>query len=122
ATNQSHVVLLAGLAGAIASALSMGSGAYLATKSEGEVHRAEYNRERTEVLEHPDEEIEELELFYQLKGLNEDDAKLVARRLAEDPGQLVRALAQEALGISGERTPSTVMSALTSSVATLFAT
>jgi vacuolar iron transporter family protein len=56
--------LLAGLAGAIASALSMGSGAYLATKSEGEVHRAEMARERREVEERPEEEIEELELFY----------------------------------------------------------
>jgi predicted membrane protein (TIGR00267 family) len=119
-TNQSHFVLLAGLAGAIASALSMGSGAYLATKSEGEIHRAELARERAEVIEHPEEEIEELELFYQLKGLTEEDAKLVVSRLAEDPEQLLHALAQEELGIAEERIPSPVLSAVSASISTFF--
>jgi vacuolar iron transporter family protein len=42
----SHFVLIAGLAGMVASALSMGSGAYLATKSEREIFEAEFARER----------------------------------------------------------------------------
>ena len=49
ATGGSEAVLIAGLAGTIASALSMGSGAYLATKSEREVYEAEIERERREI-------------------------------------------------------------------------
>ncbi len=64
--NQQHYVLISGLAGMLASALSMGAGAYLAVKSEGEVYEAEIAREKAEVEENPEEEIEEMSLFYQL--------------------------------------------------------
>ncbi|HEX7588105.1 MAG TPA: VIT1/CCC1 transporter family protein, partial [Anaerolineae bacterium] len=57
-------VLISGIAAAIASALSMGSGAYLATKSEVEVYEAEMKRERMEIETDPDQEREEMELFY----------------------------------------------------------
>ena len=117
-TNSSHVVLLAGLAGAIASALSMGSGAYLATKSEGEIHQAELKRERREVEQYPEEEIEELELFYQLKGLSDEEAKMVVGRIATDHEKLVEALAQEELGLSEDRKPNPLLSAGSASVST----
>ena len=52
----------------LASTLSMGAGAYLAAKSEAEVYEAEISRERAEVEENPEEEIEEMSLFYQLQG------------------------------------------------------
>src|SRR3954451_19196650 len=67
-TGGSEVVLAAGLAGTLASALSMGAGAYLASKSEREVYESEVARERAEIEEDPHEELLELELFYQLKG------------------------------------------------------
>src|SRR5882672_10734630 len=67
-TGGSQVVLAAGLAGTLASALSMGAGAYLSSKSEREVYEAEVAREKTEIEEDPNEELLELELFYQLKG------------------------------------------------------
>ena len=67
-TGGSEVVLAAGLAGTVASALSMGAGAYLSSKSEREVYESEVARERTEIEEDPHEEMLELELFYQLKG------------------------------------------------------
>jgi VIT1/CCC1 family predicted Fe2+/Mn2+ transporter/rubrerythrin len=117
--DSSHFVLIAGLAGALASALSMGSGAYLATKSEGEVHHAEMAKERNEVMEHPDEEMEELELFYQLKGLSAEESKSLVGRLANDPEQLAAALYQEELGISEEKMPNPVMSAVSASISTL---
>ena len=69
ATGGSHLVLTAGLFGAIGSALSMATGAYLAERSVTEVAAANLAREREEVLAHPEEEKEELSLFYQLKGL-----------------------------------------------------
>ena len=71
ATGGSSSVLTAGLAGAIASALSMATGAFLAERSEAEVAAANVERERQEIAEHPEEEKEELSLFYQLKGIDE---------------------------------------------------
>jgi vacuolar iron transporter family protein len=59
-------VLVSGLAGMLASALSMGSGAFLATKSKREVFEAEIQCEKREIEEDPEEEQEELALFYQL--------------------------------------------------------
>jgi VIT1/CCC1 family predicted Fe2+/Mn2+ transporter/rubrerythrin len=97
ATGGGKLVLIAGLAGAIASAVSMGSGAYLAARSEAELYYAQIDPERREVLEDPDEERQELELFYQLKGLSEGEAKLVADRVAEDPDALLAAMISEEL-------------------------
>jgi VIT1/CCC1 family predicted Fe2+/Mn2+ transporter/rubrerythrin len=97
ATNGGHLVLIAGLAGAIASAVSMGSGAFLAARSEAELYYAQIDPERREVLEDPEEERKELELFYQLKGLSESEAKLVADRVSQDPDALLAAMISEEL-------------------------
>ncbi|HET8845475.1 MAG TPA: VIT1/CCC1 transporter family protein [Ktedonobacteraceae bacterium] len=114
----SHVVLISGLAGMLASALSMGSGAYLATKSEREVYEAEINRERGEIQEDPEEEREELSLMYQLKGFNEEEANLLASRLAERPEQFLRTMAHEELGLSEESFPNPWVSALSAMLST----
>ena len=96
----SAFVLLSGFASMIASALSMGSGAYLATKSEKEVHEAELEKERREIADHPEEEMQELSLFYQLKGFTEAEADAMARRMAENPAEMLKTLAHEELGLS----------------------
>src|SRR6266851_956596 len=98
--NQQHYVLISGLAGMLASSLSMGAGAYLAVKSEREVYEAEIAREKAEVEENPEEEIEEMALFYQLQGFNADESQKMAERLAEQPDQMVQAMAQSELGLS----------------------
>jgi VIT1/CCC1 family predicted Fe2+/Mn2+ transporter/rubrerythrin len=95
-------VLLAGLAGMIASALSMGSGAYLAAKSEREIYEAEVDRERQAIQMNPSEARELLSLYYQVKGLPEDDAEHVVDHLADDPELMLRALASERLNTSEE--------------------
>jgi VIT1/CCC1 family predicted Fe2+/Mn2+ transporter/rubrerythrin len=114
----SHVVLISGLAGMLASALSMGSGAYLATKSEREVYEAEIGRERGEIEEDPAEEREELSLMYQLKGFSEQEADLLASRLSEQPEQFLRTMAHEELGLSEESFPNPWTSALSAMVST----
>ncbi|MEI8315562.1 MAG: VIT1/CCC1 transporter family protein [Verrucomicrobiota bacterium] len=98
-------VLLAGVTTAIASALSMGSGAYLATKSEREVYEAEIERERREIAEHPQEELEEMELFYQLKGFSQAESKKMAAKLAEQPEHFLKTLTHEELGLSERSFP-----------------
>jgi vacuolar iron transporter family protein len=104
-SNQQHYILIAGLAGTIASTLSMGAGAYLAAKSEAEVYEAEISRERAEVEENPEEEIEEMSLFYQLQGFSPEESQKMAERLAQQPEQFVQAMAQSELGLSEHRFP-----------------
>ncbi len=98
--NQQHYILISGLAGMLASSLSMGAGAYLAVKSEREVYEAEIAREKEEVEENPEEEIEEMSLFYQLQGFTPEEAQRMAERLGEQPEQMVQAMAQSELGLS----------------------
>jgi len=119
ATNvKAEFVLIAGITTAIASALSMGSGAYLATKSEREVYTAEIERERREIAEHPQEEVEEMELFYQLKGFSVDESKKMASKLAEKPEHLLKTLAHEELGLSERSFPNPWRSAISAAVST----
>jgi VIT1/CCC1 family predicted Fe2+/Mn2+ transporter/rubrerythrin len=113
-----HAIVVAGMAGMIASALSMGSSAYLAVKSEREVHEAELGREREELNEHPEEEMEEMALFYQLQGFDEDMSRQMAGKIAEDPERMLRALAQSELGLSEENLPSPWVSAFSASLST----
>ena len=116
--NQQHFVLISGLAGMLASTLSMGAGAYLAAKSEAEVYEAEISREKAEVEENPEEEIEEMSLFYQLQGFSPEESQRMAERLAEQPEQLVQAMAQSELGLSEHRFPNPWTSAISAGVST----
>jgi vacuolar iron transporter family protein len=119
ATNANgEFVLLSGAAAMIASALSMGSGAYLATKSEREVYQAELDREQKEIDAHPEEEREELELFYQLKGLSPEEAHTMVARVAADPAQMLRSLAHEELGLSAETFPNEWRAAVSATLST----
>ncbi len=103
ATGGSSFVLTAGIAGAIASALSMATGAFLAERSEAEVMAANVERERHEIAEHPEEEKEELSLFYQLKGIDEKTADELAEQLSKNPDAMLRALTQEEFGGVADR-------------------
>ena len=114
----SDFVLLSGFAAAVASALSMGSGAYLATKSEREVYQAEVEREKREIESDPEQEKEEMELFYQLKGFTPDEAKLMVARLAERPDQLLKTMAHEELGLSEQTFPKPWRSAVSATIST----
>ena len=118
ATGGSHLVLTAGLFGAIGSALSMATGAYLAERSVAEVAAANLAREREEVLAHPEEEKEELSLFYQLKGLTADEADMVVERIAEDPERLFRAIAIEEFGSADAERGDAVQAALAGGIST----
>jgi VIT1/CCC1 family predicted Fe2+/Mn2+ transporter/rubrerythrin len=103
ATGGSSFVLTAGIAGALASALSMATGAYLAERSETEVAEANLARERQELAEHPEEEKEELSLFYQLKGIDRATADSMAEQLSRRPDAMLKALATEEFGGVGDR-------------------
>lgn len=118
ATGGSHVVLISGLAGMLASALSMGSGAYLATKSEREIYEADIQRERHELEIHPEEEQEELKLFYQLKGFSPEEAAALASRIIAQPDQALKMLAHEELGLSETTFPNPWKAAISATLST----
>ncbi len=117
AGNQSYV-LLAGLSGMIASALSMGSGAYLAAKSEREIYMAEVARERDAIAMNGPEARELLSLYYQVKGLPEADAIHMVNHIASDQEQLLRALVSERLGSSEEALSNPIVSASSGALST----
>ncbi len=114
----SHYVLLAGLSGMIASALSMGSGAYLAAKSEREIYQAEISREREAIEMNGPEARELLSLYYQVKGVPEEDAIHMVNHIAIDPEQLLRALSSERLGSSEEALSNPLVSASSGALST----
>lgn len=117
-TGGSHFVVIAGLAGMLASTLSMASGAYLSVKSEAEIREAEIHREGMEISESPEEERAELSLFYQLKGLSEEEADAVAAKLGENRETFLRTMAQEELGISEDTVKNPVTSAVSGGLST----
>src|SRR6476661_3660804 len=117
-TGGSEIVLAAGLAGTLASALSMGAGAYLSSKSQREVYESEVQRERAEIEEDPHEELLELELFYQLKGFTPDESRSMAEKIQQEPKQFLRTLVHEELGLNEETFPNPWRSTLSASVST----
>ena len=111
-------VLLAGLAGMVASALSMGSGAYLAAKSEREIYDAELHRKRSELEDSPEDGVQEMTLIYQIKGLPEEDARRVAEHLSRDPEQFLRTLAAEQLNLTEDALSNPYVSAASGALST----
>jgi VIT1/CCC1 family predicted Fe2+/Mn2+ transporter len=111
-------VIAAGLMATLASALSMGSSAFLATKAEREVYEAEMERERREIEESPDHEREELALIYQLKGLTEEESRKMAATISAHPDTFLRTMASEELGLSDRNFPNPWVSMLSGTIST----
>src|SRR6185369_9625005 len=94
-----HAVVVAGLAGAAADALSMGSSGYLAAKSEREVFEHEIAMEKEEIRLMPDLEREELSLLYQAKGIPAGQAESLASQVMRDPDKALEEKVREELKI-----------------------
>ena len=93
-------VLIAGMAGMLAGALSMAIGEWLSVQSARELYAHQVKVEREELLTVPDEEEEELTLIYQSKGLTAEQARLMSKSLiGGEIGRAVDTLAREELGI-----------------------
>jgi VIT1/CCC1 family predicted Fe2+/Mn2+ transporter len=100
ATETYHHVIVAGVAGLIADALSMGSSGYLAAQSEREVYEHEIAMERDEIALMPEIERDELALIYEAKGMDRDSAFRIATQVMADPEKMLAEQVQEELGIS----------------------
>ena len=94
-----HVVIISGIAGALADALSMGSSGYLAAKSEAEVQAHQIEMERHEMRLMPDLEEDELALIYETKGLTKERARETAKTMMQDPARALETQVREELNI-----------------------
>jgi VIT1/CCC1 family predicted Fe2+/Mn2+ transporter len=95
-------ILVTGLAGLLAGAISMALGEWLSVQSSRELYQRQIAIEAEELREFPEEEQEELALIYQAKGLPEDQARALAARLIGEPASALDTLAREELGIDPE--------------------
>jgi VIT1/CCC1 family predicted Fe2+/Mn2+ transporter len=110
-------ILLTGVAGLLAGAISMALGEWLSVKSSRELYENQLRIEREELERAPEEEEAELALIYQAKGLAPDQAQSLAARLVADPNAALDTLAREELGIDPEGLGGSAMvAALTSFV------
>lgn len=92
-------ILLTGLAGLLAGAISMALGEWISVQSSRELYEKQLATERYEIAAMPEEETEELVLIYQARGLDEQSARLLATKLMADPVTALGALARDELGI-----------------------
>ena len=105
-------VLVAGVAGLVAGALSMAAGEYVSVSSQADTERADLARERTELATQPEAEEDELTAIYEHRGLEPDLARSVARQLmAKDA---LAAHARDELGLTDELAARPLQAALAS--------
>ncbi len=95
-------VLLSGLAGLLAGAISMALGEWLSVQSSRELHQAQIATERDEILTMPEDEAEELALIYQAKGMAAEEAERAAKEVMADPDAFLDTKVREELGIDPE--------------------
>lgn len=99
-----HIVLISGVAGTLADALSMGASGYLAAKSEQEVYAHEIALEREEIRMMPEVETEELALVYEAKGIERERAREMATEVMQDPARALDEQVREELKIGTAHT------------------
>jgi VIT1/CCC1 family predicted Fe2+/Mn2+ transporter len=99
ASQDSKTLLIAGVAGMLAGAFSMGSGEYVSVRSQKELFEHELAKEQEELEASPEEEREELALIYRAKGIPKEAAAQLAADLLSSPGSAIDTLAREELGL-----------------------
>ena len=112
AVDETSIVLVAGLAGALAGMLSMATGAYLGSRAEQDVQRAEIEREAAELEANPAEELAELVVIFQREGMSYAEAEHLADDISKDKDLWLRTLVEKELGISPDKTSSPLKDAL----------
>ena len=99
-TSNRNIILLAGLAGLLAGAFSMAAGEWVSVQSQRELYEREIAIEREELSAFPAEELEELILIYQAKGLSDEEAEALAGRIMRRPETALETLTREELGLA----------------------
>jgi VIT1/CCC1 family predicted Fe2+/Mn2+ transporter len=100
ASAPSSFVLVSGIAGLLAGALSMAAGEYVSVRSQREMYEYQIALEREEIAEYPEEEAEELALIYEARGVTLAQAREVSQALLARPDQALDVLSREELGLN----------------------
>lgn len=114
AGGSSKSIMIAGVAGLVAGAMSMAAGEYVSVSSQSDTERADLDRERQELVDHPTQEQREMTAIYVRRGLDAELASNVASQLMEHDA--LGAHGREELGISDASTAKPVQAALASAV------
>ena len=109
------VILLTGVAGLVAGAMSMAAGEYVSVQSQADTENADLNRERRELAEEPAKELDELTTIYIQRGLDQPLARRVAEKLMA--GDALTAHARDELGITEVLRARPIQAALASAAA-----
>lgn len=110
-----QAVLIAGVAGLVAGAMSMAAGEYVSVASQADTEKADMERERHELATTPDAEKEELAGIYTARGLTPALARQVADQLMERDA--LGAHARDELGLSSATAARPIQAALASAAA-----
>ena len=102
ASDERFVVLVAGIASALAGIFSMAAGEYIGSKSQREIFDAQIVEEREEVHQRPGEAEAEVAFLFEQEGLPHDQARDVARVMADHPDVLLRTMVEKELGLAVE--------------------
>jgi VIT1/CCC1 family predicted Fe2+/Mn2+ transporter len=97
---ESSFIILAGLAGLLAGAFSMAAGEYVSVLSQREVFEHQIDLERKELEQYPEEEMEELALIYEARGIEKTEAIRLAELMIKNPKTALDTLAREELGLN----------------------
>ena len=95
-------IVLTGIAGLLAGAISMALGEWVSVQSSRELYQKQIATEKEEIAANPQEEIEELALIYEARGLEEKAAKQLAQQIMSDEAGALEALSRDELGIDPE--------------------
>lgn len=102
ASDAGSAVLVAGIAGLLAGAFSMALGEWLSVQSSRELYQNQLEIEKLEIEESPEEEIEELALIYEARGMSRAQAVTMAENVSKNSSDLLDVMAREELGINPE--------------------
>ena len=112
AGTDTRTILLSGLAGLLAGAMSMAAGEYVSVHTQSDAESADLSRERAELRESPEAELRELASIYVTRGLDPGLARQVAEQLTARDALAVHA--RDELGITEELAPRPIQAALSS--------
>lgn len=100
AISDDQSIIITGLAGLLAGAISMAMGEWLSVKNSTELYENQIALELEELENNPEEELLELTLIYQAKGMSKEEAEIAANKIFENKDTALETLVQEELGIN----------------------
>ncbi|MEK7672723.1 MAG: VIT1/CCC1 transporter family protein [Patescibacteria group bacterium] len=112
AFSDNMTVIVAGIANSLAGAFSMGTGAYLSSKAERQVHESEMRLEKRSISTHFEEEKQELKILFEIEKVDAKNAALITSKIAESPKSFFITMVQKEFGIEPHSPSSAVRDAL----------